>query len=131
MSTYPEDCRYAKSHEWVRLDGEIGYIGISDYAQKELGEIVFVGLPEAGQIFNVGDEFGQVESVKAVSELYMPVACEILEANPALVAEPGAVNEDPHGDAWLVKVRVSSNADYDELMSAEDYERYLAEEAKH
>lgn len=131
MSSYPDDCRYSKSHEWVKIDGDVATIGITDYAQKELGEIVFVDLPETGQIFDTGDEFGTIESVKAVSELYMPVAGEVMEQNPHLKDEPGAVNEDPHGEGWLLKLKVGSNSDWLELMSAEDYEKYLEEESKH
>ncbi len=131
MSQYPEDCRFAKSHEWVRVEGDVGTIGISEYAQKELGEIVFVDLPEVGQVFDAGDEFGTIESVKAVSELYMPVAGEIMEHNPHLSAEPGAVNEDPHGDGWLMKVKVNSDTDLLTLMTAAQYEEYLAAESKH
>jgi len=131
MSNYPDDCRYAKSHEWVRIEGEEATIGISDYAQKELGEIVFVDLPEVGQVFDAGDEFGTIESVKAVSELYMPVAGEILEHNTNVKEDPGAVNEDPHGEGWLLKMKVPSDADLALLMTAEAYEAYLKEEAKH
>jgi glycine cleavage system H protein len=130
MSAYPDDLRYTKSHEWVRIDGAVGTVGISDHAQKELGEVVFVDLPEVGEIFDAREEFGTIESVKAVSELFLPVAGEIVEVNKALADEPGAVNEDPHGDGWLVKVKVSSDVELDELMNAADYEKFIEEEAK-
>jgi len=130
MSTFPDDRHYAKSHEWIRVEGDIGTIGITDHAQKELGEVVFVDLPDAGEVFDADQEFGTIESVKAVSELFMPVAGEILETNKMLVDEPGAVNEDPHGDGWLVKVKVASDAEPEGLMTAAAYEKFVAEEAK-
>ncbi len=130
MSTYPDDRHYAKSHEWIRVEGDIGTIGITDHAQQELGEVVFVDLPDAGEVFDADQEFGTIESVKAVSELFMPVAGEILETNRMLVDEPGAVNEDPHGEGWLVKVKVASDAEPEGLMTAAAYEKFVAEEAK-
>jgi glycine cleavage system H protein len=130
MSAYPDDRFYSKSHEWLRIEGDVGTIGITDHAQKELGEVVFVDLPDAGEIFDAGQEFGTIESVKAVSELFLPVAGEIVEANKVLADEPGAVNEDPHGDGWLVKVKVSSDDVPRELLSAADYEKFVEEEAK-
>jgi len=130
MSAYPDDRRYTKSHEWIRLDGDVATVGISDHAQKELGEIVFVELPDVGEIFDANEEFGTIESVKAVSELFLPVAGEILELNKVLTDEPGAVNEDPHGDGWLVKIKISSDAELDELMNGSTYEKFIEEEAK-
>ncbi len=130
MTAYPDDRRYTKSHEWIRLDGDIATVGISDHAQKELGDVVFVDLPETGEIFDSKEEFGTIESVKAVSELFLPVAGEIVEVNKVLADEPGAVNEDPHGDGWLVKIKISSDAELDELMGGADYEKFIEEEAK-
>lgn len=130
MSAYPDDRRYTRSHEWIRVDGDVGTIGISDHAQKELGEIVFVDLPDTGEIFDAGQEFGTIESVKAVSEVFLPVAGEILETNKVLADEPGAVNEDPHGDGWLVKIKLTSDAEVDSLLTAADYEKFVEEEAK-
>jgi len=130
MTAYPDDRRYTKSHEWIRLDGDVATVGISDHAQKELGEIVFVDLPEAGEIFDAKEEFGTIESVKAVSEIFLPVAGEIIELNKALAEEPAAVNEDPHGDGWLVKIKISSDAELDELMNAADYEKFIEEEER-
>ena len=124
----PEDLRYTQSHEWVRVDGEIGTIGITDHAQKQLGEIVYLELPEAGHIYNVGDEFGTVESVKAVSELFTPVSGEIVEVNKGAMGEPGIINDDPFGDGWLIKLKLSTDEEVASLMSAEEYARYVQEE---
>jgi glycine cleavage system H protein len=129
MTQYPDDRRYSRSHEWVKLDGDVATVGITDHAQKELGEVVFVDLPEVGEIFDAGQEIGTIESVKAVSELFVPVAGEVLEVNRVLADEPGAVNEDPHGDGWIVKVKVSSDLDKS-LLSSLDYEKFIEEEAK-
>jgi glycine cleavage system H protein len=127
----PEDLHYAASHEWVRVDGGTGTIGITDHAQKELGEIVYLELPEVGHVYNAEEEFGTVESVKAVSELFIPVSGEIVEINKEAVSEPGIVNDDPYGDGWLIKVKLSSDAEADGLLSSEQYSAYLEEEEKH
>jgi glycine cleavage system H protein len=126
----PDDLHYAASHEWVRVDGELGTIGITEHAQKELGEIVYLELPEVGHVFNAEEEFGTVESVKAVSELYTPVSGEVVEVNKGAVAEPGIVNDDPYGDGWLIKVKLSTDQDIAKLMSAERYAEYVREEEK-
>ena len=130
MSSYPDDRLYSKSHEWIRVEGEIATVGITDHAQKELGDVVFVELPDLGEIFDEGQEFGTIESVKAVSELFLPIAGEIVEVNKSLVDEPNAVNEDPHGDGWLVRVKVTSDGALDGLMNAAAYEKFVEEEAK-
>jgi len=129
MTQYPDDRRYSKSHEWVKLDGDVATVGITDHAQKELGEVVFVDMPDVGEIFDAGEEIGTIESVKAVSEIFVPVAGEVLEVNKVLADEPGAINEDPHGDGWIVKVKVSSDIEKD-LLSAAEYEKFIEEEAK-
>jgi len=129
MTQYPDDRRYSKSHEWVKLDGDVATVGITDHAQKELGEVVFVDMPDLGEIFDAGEEIGTIESVKAVSEIFVPVAGEVLEVNKVLTDEPGAINEDPHGDGWIVKVKVSSDIEKD-LLSAAEYEKFIEEEAK-
>lgn len=129
MTQYPDDRRYSRSHEWVKLDGDVATVGITDHAQKELGEVVFVDLPEVGELFDAGQEIGTIESVKAVSELFVPVAGEVVEINKVLADEPGAVNEDPHGDGWIVKVKVSSDLDKS-LLNALDYEKFIEEETK-
>jgi len=124
----PDDLHYALSHEWVRVEGETGTIGITDHAQKELGEIVYLEMPEVGHVFNAGDEFGTVESVKAVSELFTPVSGEVVEVNKTAVQEPGIVNDDPFGDGWLIKVKLSTDEDVARLMTAEAYAKYVSEE---
>jgi len=124
----PEELRYTESHEWVHVNGEIGTIGITDHAQKQLGEIVYLELPEVGHVFNADEEFGTVESVKAVSELYVPVSGEVVEVNKAAVAEPGIINDDPFGDGWLIKVKLSTDEDVARLMTAEAYAKYVSEE---
>jgi glycine cleavage system H protein len=126
----PEDLHYAQSHEWVRIDGDVGTIGITDHAQKELGEIVYLELPEVGHMYNADEEFGTVESVKAVSELFIPISGEIVEVNKAAVAEPGVVNDDPFGDGWLVKVKLTTDEEVANLMSAEEYGEYVQAEEK-
>jgi glycine cleavage system H protein len=130
MST-PEDNRYAKSHEYVHLEGDVGTIGITDYAQKELGDVVFVELPQIGSQLEAGDELGSIESVKAVSELFTPVSGEVIEINEALAEKPELVNTDPYGDGWMIRIRVSDATEADELMSAEEYEEYVEKEAGH
>ena len=126
----PEDLHYAASHEWVRVDGGTGTIGITDHAQKELGEIVYLELPEVGHVYNAEEEFGTVESVKAVSELFTPVSGEVVEINKAAVSEPGIVNDDPYGDGWLIKVKLSTDEEVGKLMTADEYAKYLKEEEK-
>jgi glycine cleavage system H protein len=126
----PDDLRYTQSHEWVRVDGGVGTIGITDHAQKELGEIVYLELPEVGHVFNADEEFGTVESVKAVSELFTPVSGEVIEANKAAVAEPGIINDDPFGDGWMIKLKLSTDQELEKLMSAEEYAEYVRAEEK-
>jgi glycine cleavage system H protein len=126
----PEELHYTQSHEWVRIDGDVGTIGITDYAQKELGEIVYLEMPEVGHVFNADEEFGTVESVKAVSELFTPLSGEIVEVNKAAIAEPGIVNDDPFGDGWLIKMKLSTDEEVGKLMSAEVYSAYVQAEEK-
>ena len=123
-----DDLHYSESHEWVRVDGEIGTIGITDHAQKQLGEIVYLELPEVGHVYNADDEFGTVESVKAVSELYTPVSGEVVEVNKSAVSEPGIINDDPQGDGWLIKIKLSTDEEIAKLMSADAYAKYVREE---
>ena len=124
----PDDLHYAASHEWVRIDGDVGTIGITDHAQKELGEIVYLELPEVGHAYNADDEFGTVESVKAVSELFIPVSGEVIEVNRSAVSEPGIVNDDPFGDGWLIKVKVTTDDEVRKLMNADQYAEYVKSE---
>lgn len=126
----PEELHYTTSHEWVRIDGDVGTIGITDYAQKELGEIVYLELPEVGHMFNADEEFGTVESVKAVSELFTPLSGEVVEVNKGAIAEPGIVNDDPFGDGWLLKIKLTTDEEIDKLMSAADYAEYVKQEEK-
>src|SRR5262245_18717345 len=124
----PEDLLFTKEHEWLRVAGETGIVGISDHAQKELGEIVYVELPKPGTKFDAGETFGNVESVKAVSELFIPVSGEVVEINEELGASPEKINEDPYGDGWLIRIRLLNADETGELLSAEEYEEYVAEE---
>jgi glycine cleavage system H protein len=124
---YPSEFRYTREHEWVKVDDDVCVLGITDFAQQELGEVVFVELPEVGHVFDAGDELGTIESVKAVAEVYTPVAGEVIEVNDALKDDPQLVNEDPHGDGWLLKMRFSSSSDFEDLMDADAYEAYASE----
>jgi glycine cleavage system H protein len=127
----PEDNRYAKSHEYVHVEGGVGTVGITDYAQKELGDVVFVELPQVGTEIEQGDEMGSIESVKAVSELFAPISGEVVEINETLADKPELVNTDPYGDGWMIKVKLTAPEELEELMNAEDYEDYVqAESAK-
>ena len=129
---YPNHFQYTKEHEWVHVSGETGVVGITDHAQKELGDIVYVDLPKVGTIVEQGKSLGSVESVKAVSDIYAPISGEIIEVNQMLTTKPERLNEDPHGDAWLVKIKLSSPGEIKSLLSAEDYQNYVgAEEAGH
>ncbi|MBA3471686.1 MAG: glycine cleavage system protein GcvH [Rubrobacter sp.] len=121
----PEELQYTKTHEWVRREDDVATVGITEYAQDELGDVVFVELPEKGASFGAGDAFGTVESVKAVSDLYAPVGGEVVEVNEALNDAPEKINEEPYGDGWIIRLRVSEEAD---LLSAEEYEKVLEEE---
>ena len=121
---YPEDLLYTEEHEWVRVEDDVCVVGITQFAQEELGEVVFVELPEVGQVFDAGDEIGTIESVKAVAEVYTPVAGEILEVNEAVADEPELINDDPHHEGWLIKVRFSSADDLKKLMKADAYAEY-------
>lgn len=127
---YPVGYRYTKEHEWVNVEGAAGTIGITDYAQAELGDVVFVELPKAGAQLKAGQSLGTVESVKAVSEIFSPVSGEVTETNPVLSDSPEKINSDPHGAAWLVKVRLTDPNEASGLMDAAAYQAYIAEKAK-
>lgn len=122
---YPDSLRYSRDHEWVSVEGDLCIIGITHYAQDELGEVVFVEVPEPGQEFEAHEEIGTIESVKAVAEVFTPVAGEIVEVNEALAETPELINQDPHGEGWLVKVRFSSQDDLEQLMDAAAYQQFL------
>jgi glycine cleavage system H protein len=127
---YPDDRRYTKDHEWVRIQGDRGTVGITDYAQQQLGDVVFVELPEVGKRLEAAEKFGTVESVKAVSELFTPIAGEVIEVNAKLVASPEMVNADPYGEAWMIVVRIGDPKALAALLDASAYKAYVESEAK-
>lgn len=122
----PENLRYSKDHEWVLVEGDVAIIGITDYAQHSLGDVVYVDLPRSGDSFNSHESFGSVESVKAVSEVFTPVAGEITEVNDALNDDAEKVNSDPYGEAWFIKIKMENPNEVDKMLSAEEYEEYLS-----
>ena len=126
MAVYPEDLHYTKDHEWIRVQGETGTIGITEFAQSELGDVVFVELPEPGDVFDADDEIGTIESVKAVAEIYTPVSGQVVEVNEELHDRPEIVNQDPHERGWLVRLRLSKPDETSTLMSAHDYQQFAA-----
>jgi glycine cleavage system H protein len=128
MNMYPDNFRYTKEHEWVKVEGDIATVGITDHAQKELGDIVYVDLPKPGATAEKGKTVGSVESVKAVSDIYSPVSGEVTAANDLLATAPEKLNQDPHGEAWLFKLKLSSPDEVKDLMSAADYAAYAGEE---
>jgi glycine cleavage system H protein len=127
--TTPTDLLFTKEHEWLRIDGTVGTIGISDHAQKELGDIVYVELPKPGTQYGSGDAFGSVESVKAVSELFMPVSGEVTEINDELGSAPEKINGDPYGAGWMIRLRLASSSETGDLMSAEEYDEFTQEQS--
>jgi glycine cleavage system H protein len=129
MSNVPEDLRYSKDHEWVRVEGEIATIGITDHAQHSLGDVVYIDMPRVGDHFGTHEAFGSVESVKAVSEIFTPVAGEVTDVNEAVNDAPEAVNNDPYGAGWMVKVKMANAGEADAMFSAVEYEEYLAASA--
>ena len=127
---YPADYRYTKDHEWIKIDGSSGTVGITDYAQHELGDVVFVELPKVGAKIKAGESFGSVESVKAVSDIFSPVSGEIAEINASLVDSPEKINQDPHGTAWLVRLKLDDPKEASSLMDAKAYQAYVDEKAQ-
>ncbi|MDX1631383.1 MAG: glycine cleavage system protein GcvH [Thermoanaerobaculia bacterium] len=125
---YPDDFLYSRDHEWIRRQEDLCVVGITEFAQEELGEVVFVELPESGEAFDSGDEIGVIESVKAVAEVYTPVAGEVVEVNEDVVDDPAVLNDDPHGEGWLVKIRFSTEEDLEELLTAEEYRSFVSGE---
>jgi len=124
--TFPTELRYTKDHEWIRLEGEIGYVGITDFAQSELGDIVFVDVTALGKTVKANDIFGSVEAVKTVSDLFMPLQAEVLEINSEINNKPELVNTDPYGKGWLIKVKVTNPADFENLLTAEAYKSLVS-----
>ncbi len=125
---YPENFRYTKEHEWVRAEGDTGVVGITDHAQEQLGDIVYVDLPKPGTRVEQGKTMGSVESVKAVSDIYAPVSGEVTAVNDLLATSPEKLNADPHGEAWLVKIKLSAPGEIQQLLSAGDYQNYIGAE---
>jgi glycine cleavage system H protein len=121
----PAELKYTEDHEWIRVEGEIATVGVTDFAQGELGDVVFVEIETEGEDLNKGDTFGTVEAVKTVSDLFMPVGGEITEVNEALADEPELVNKDAYGKGWMVKIKMSNLSELDELLSAEDYQKMI------
>lgn len=126
--TYPDTFRYTKEHEWVHAEGDTGVIGLTHHAQEELGDIVYVDLPKVGTVVEQGKTIGSVESVKAVSDIFSPVSGEVVEVNPLLHDSPEKLNEDPHGDAWLIKVKLTSPDQVKDLLTAADYQKFVEAE---
>ena len=130
MANVPEDLHYSKDHEWVRVEGDQAIIGVTDYAQDSLGDVVYVELPKLGDKFAANESFGSVESVKAVSEVFTPVSGEVVQINEALADEPEKVNSDPYGAGWMLRVRMSSSGEVDSLLSAAEYEDFTKAETE-
>jgi glycine cleavage system H protein len=125
--SYPSELKYYKEHDWVRVEGDEAVFGISWFAQDALGEIVYVSLPEVGDVVDEGDKYGELESVKAVSDIYAPLGGEVVAVNDRLNDEPGLINDDPYGEGWIARVRISDASQLDGLMDADGYQRFLAE----
>jgi len=130
MANVPENLHYSKDHEWVRIEGDTGTVGITDHAQHALGDVVYVELPKVGDSFAAHETFGSVESVKAVSELFCPVAGEVIEVNESLQDDPEKVNSDPYGDAWMIRLRVKDAGQVDKLLSSIEYEDFIKADAE-
>lgn len=124
---FPEELKYTKEHEWVRIKGNIATVGITDWAQEQLGDIVFIELPEEGEQVEKGDTFGVVESTKSVNDLYLPVSGTVVEANDPLLDAPEIINDDCYGEGWMIRIEISDKVDLDDLMSSEEYEAFLKE----
>jgi len=125
MSNIPENLRYSKDHEWISVDGDVAAIGITDYAQSSLGDVVYIDMPRVGDKFAAHEAFGSVESVKAVSEVFIPIGGEVVEVNDGLNDTPEKVNGDPYGDAWFIKIKIDNPLEADAMLSAEEYDEYL------
>ncbi len=126
----PDDLLYSKEHEWIQRESDVATIGITEHAQKELGDVVFADLPEVGTTFKVNEAFGSVESVKAVSEVYMPVSGEVVETNESLLDAPEKINDDPYGEGWIIRIRLGDPTELETLMSSQEYSQYVEEESQ-
>ena len=122
---FPENIKYTSEHEWIRVEGDTAYVGITDYAQDQLGDIVFIDIQAVGETLEAGEVFGTIEVVKTISDIFMPVGGEVLEQNPALEGQPELVNKDPYGEGWLIKIKPDATADYDSLLDAERYKKLI------
>ena len=122
---FPNDVKYTKEHEWIRLEGDVAYVGITDYAQEQLGDIVFVDIQTVGETLSADEVFGTIEVVKTISDLFLPVAGEVLEQNETLEEQPELVNKDPYGEGWLIKIKPAADADFDSLLDAEAYKALI------
>ena len=127
IMNFPTNVKYTKEHEWIRLEGDVAYVGITDYAQEQLGDIVFVDIPTEGETLAADEVFGTIEVVKTISDLFLPVTGEILEQNEALADQPELVNQDPYGEGWLIKINPTADADFDSLLDAEAYKALINE----
>ena len=127
IMNFPTNVKYTKEHEWIRLEGDVAYVGITDYAQEQLGDIVFVDIPTEGETLAADEVFGTIEVVKTISDLFLPVTGEILEQNEALADQPELVNQDPYGEGWLIKITPAADADFDSLLDAEAYKALINE----
>ena len=130
MANVPEDLHYSKDHEWVRVDGDQAIIGITDYAQNSLGDVVYVELPKAGEEFAANEPFGSVESVKAVSEVFTPIAGTVVKINESLADEPETVNSDPYGNGWMIRLKMANPGEVDSLLTAAEYEDFTKAESE-
>ena len=122
---FPEDIKYTSEHEWIRVEGDVAYVGITDYAQSQLGDIVFVDIQTVGETLEAGEVFGTIEVVKTISDIFLPVGGEVLEQNEALEEQPELVNKDPYGEGWLIKIKHDPAADFDALLDAEGYKKLI------
>lgn len=122
---FPENIKYTSEHEWIRVEGDTAYVGITDYAQDQLGDIVFVDIQTVGETLNAGETFGTIEVVKTISDLFLPVNGEVLEQNEALADQPELVNQDPYGEGWLIKIKPAADADFDSLLTADAYKTLI------
>lgn len=127
IMNFPTNVKYTSEHEWIRLEGEVAYVGITDYAQDQLGDIVFVDIPTEGETLAAGEVFGTIEVVKTISDLFLPVGGEVLEQNEALADQPELVNTDPYGEGWIIKIKPAADADFDSLLDAEAYKALVNE----
>ena len=124
---FPTNVKYTAEHEWIRVEGDVAYVGITDYAQEQLGDIVFVDIPSVGETLEAGEAFGTIEVVKTISDLFLPVGGEVLEQNEALEEQPELVNQDPYGEGWLIKIKPAADTDYNALLDAEAYKALINE----